>query len=171
MSISRALGLGRGLRSTYCPDILEGKANVEWFEIISEDDMVPGGRPLAMLDRVRADDPIVMPGVSRSLASTDPLDVDYPRELKALAEPIEPAWVSDHARPAIGAPGEMKPRDQPAREEAWALYELACRRFGDVAAMIERDDNFPPFSELLGGLEQMREIAARAGAENSRSAA
>ncbi len=58
--------------------------------------MVPGGRPLAMLDRIRADYPIVMHGVSLSIGSTAPLDHDYLASLKALAERVEPAWISDH---------------------------------------------------------------------------
>jgi uncharacterized protein (UPF0276 family) len=61
--------------------------------------------------------------------------------------------------------------DQPVCEDVWALYALACRRFGDVPAMIERDDNFPPFAELLAELERLREIAAKVAAEQGRSAA
>lgn len=61
--------------------------------------------------------------------------------------------------------------DHPVCEVVWALYEQACRRFGDVSAMVERDDNFPPFSELLAELQRMREIAANVAAEQSRSAA
>ena len=61
--------------------------------------------------------------------------------------------------------------DQPVCEEVWGLYEQACRRFGDVSMMIERDDNFPPFSVLLAELQRMREIAAKVAAEQSRAAA
>ncbi len=69
---------------------------VDWFEIISENYMVPGGRPLVNLDRVRARYPIAMHGVSLSIGSTDPLDAEYLRNLKALAARVEPAWISDH---------------------------------------------------------------------------
>ena len=69
---------------------------MDWFEIISENFMVPGGRPLAMLEKIRARYPVVMHGVSLSLGSTDPLDQDYLRDLKALADRIEPALISDH---------------------------------------------------------------------------
>ena len=61
--------------------------------------------------------------------------------------------------------------DQPVCEEVWTLYEQARRRFGGVSAMIERDDNFPPFSELLDELERMRAIDAKIAAERSRNAA
>ncbi len=281
MGIRHSLGFGLGLRPVYYPDILEGKPNVDWFEIISENFMVPGGRPLAMLERIRADYPIVMHGVSLSLASTDPLDFDYLRDLKALAKRFEPAWVSDHVawtgvhgvnlhdllpipytwealahvvervkrvqdylgrrlvvenastyvtfresemdewdfvkemaeqadclllldvnnvfvsgfnhgfdptRFIESIPVErvaqfhlaghsdlgthkIDTHDQPICEDVLRLYEVARRRFGDVAAMIERDDNFPPFPELLGELDRMREIAAKVDVERSRSAA
>ncbi len=281
MGIRHSLGFGLGLRPVYYPDILEGKPNVDWFEIISENFMVPGGRPLAMLERIRADYPIVMHGVSLSLASTDPLDFDYLRDLKALAKRFEPAWVSDHVA-WTGVHGvnlhdllpipytwealahvvervkrvqdylgrrlvvenastyvtfresemdewdfvkEMAERadclllldvnnvfvsgfnhgfdptrfiesipiervaqlhlaghsdlgthridthDQPICEDVFRLYELGRRQFGDVSAMIERDDNFPPFPELLGELDRSRAIAAKVDGEQSRSAA
>ena len=281
MSIRPTLGFGLGLRPIYYPDILESKPKVDWFEIISENYMVPGGRPLAMLDRIRADYPIVMHGVSMSLASTAPLDFDYLRGLKALAERVEPAWVSDHlawtgvhgvnlhdllpipyTQEALthtvdrikrvqdflrrrlvienastyvafresemdewvflkemaersdclllldiinvfvsGFNHGFEPRhfiesvpvdrviqfhmaghtdyethkidthDQPVCDDVWALYELACRRFGDVPTMIERDDKFPPFAELLTELERLREIATKVAAEHARTAA
>jgi uncharacterized protein len=275
------LGYGLGLRPIYYDEILETRPPVDWFEVISENYMTPGGRPLAMLERFRADYPIVMHGVSMSLASTDPLDFDYLRELKALAARIEPAWVSDHvawtgvhginlhdllpipytkesldhvveriqrvqdflqrrlvvenASTYVSFAGsemdewtfvaEMAERadclllldvnnvfvsgfnhgfdparfidavpvdrvvqfhmaghtdnkthridthDQPVCEEVWALYERARRRFGDVSAMIERDDNFPPFSELLDELARMRAIDAKVASEGALSAA
>jgi hypothetical protein len=90
------LGFGLGLRPVYYDEIVSTRPAIDWFEIISENYMTGGGRPTAMLERVRADYPIVMHGVAMSLASTDPLDYDYLRELKALAERVEPAWVSDH---------------------------------------------------------------------------
>jgi len=90
------LGYGLGLRPVYYDEILSSRPPVDWFEIISENYMLAGGRPLAMLDRIRADYPVVMHGVSMSLASTDPLNFDYLRQLKSLAERVQPAWISDH---------------------------------------------------------------------------
>ncbi|HEY8138047.1 MAG TPA: DUF692 domain-containing protein [Methylocystis sp.] len=275
------LGYGLGLRPVYYDEILSTRPPVDWFEIISENYMVPGGRPLAMLERFRADYPIVMHGVSMSLASTDPLDLDYLNALKTLADRVEPAWVSDHlawtgvhgrnlhdllpipyTREALDHVVERISRvqdilkrrlvvenastyvaftqsempewefvarmaeradclllldvnnvfvsgfnhgfdinafidavpadrvaqfhmaghtdnethlidthDQPIREEVWTLYERARRRFGDASVMIERDDNFPPFSELLGELQRLRDIDATIAANVSRSAA
>ncbi len=275
------LGYGLGLRPVYYEEILSTRPPVDWFEIISENYMIPGGRPLAMLERVRADYPIVMHGVSMSLASTDPLDFDYLAALKALAGRIEPAWVSDHlawtgvhginlhdllpipytrealdhvvdrigrVQDFLGRPlvvenastyvgfgdsemeewefvTEMATRagclllldvnniavsgfnhgfdaaryidmipkervaqfhlaghtdnkthridthDQPVSEEVWTLYGRARRRFGDVSAMIERDDNFPPFDQLLAELQRMRDIDAAMATREPRSAA
>jgi len=84
------------LRPVYYDEILSTRPPVDWFEIISGKLHDSGGRPLAMLERFRADYPIVMHGVSMSLASTDPLDLDYLKALKTLADSVEPAWVSDH---------------------------------------------------------------------------
>jgi uncharacterized protein (UPF0276 family) len=91
-----ALGFGLGLRPQHYPAILDGKPGVDWFEILSENYMVDGGRPLAKLMAIRARYPMVMHGVSLSIGSTDPLNVDYLAKLKALAERVEPAIISDH---------------------------------------------------------------------------
>ena len=91
------LGFGLGLRTEHYQDVLDRKPdNVDWFEIISENYMVDGGKPLYFLDAIRRDYPMVMHGVSLSLGSTDPLDFGYLDQLKALIERIEPHWFSDH---------------------------------------------------------------------------
>jgi len=90
------LGHGVGLRTQHYPRILEGTARVDWFEVISENFMLRGGRPLAVLARARELAPLVLHGVSLSLGSTDPLNATYLDELAALAERCDPAWISDH---------------------------------------------------------------------------
>ncbi|HYD16003.1 MAG TPA: DUF692 domain-containing protein [Hyphomicrobium sp.] len=90
------LGFGLGLRSQHYQDILEGSPNVDWFEVISENYMVPGGKPLEILDRVRDRYPVVMHGVSLSIASTAPINKGYLRDLKMLANRCEPVFISDH---------------------------------------------------------------------------
>ena len=90
------LGFGLGLRVEHYADILDGDPAVDWFEVISENFMVPGGQPLRMLDRIRARFPVVMHGVSMSIASTAPADMDYLRGLRDLAKRVEPRWISDH---------------------------------------------------------------------------
>lgn len=271
----RSLGFGLGLRPIYYRDILERDPAVDWFEIISENYMIRGGRPLAILDRIRASYPIVMHGVSMSLASADRLDLDYLTELKALAARIEPAWISDHlawtgvdganlhdllpipftsetlrhvaerimrvqdflgrrilvenastyvsmdgsemsehefltatveradclllldvnnvfvssfnhgfdpvryidALPAdrvqqIHLAGhcdyvthKIDTHDHPVCDDVWELYAHARKRFGDVSSMIERDDQFPPFEELMREVDKMRGIAASVDSE------
>ena len=91
------LGFGLGLRAEHYQAILERKpANVDWFEILSENYMIDGGKPLYFLDSIRRDYPMVMHGVSMSIGSTDELNFDYLRQLKALIERVEPVWISDH---------------------------------------------------------------------------
>lgn len=90
------LGFGLGLRPQHYEDILSGNPDIDWFEVISENYMVPGGKPLRILDRIRERYPIVMHGVSLSIASTAPLDMDYLTELKRLADRVDPKWISDH---------------------------------------------------------------------------
>src|SRR5882757_1221253 len=91
-----ALGFGVGLRRQHYAEVLESKPPMDWFEVISENFIVEGGRPLEVLDAVRANYPLVMHGVSLSIGTTDPLNRDYLRDLHALARRIEPAWISDH---------------------------------------------------------------------------
>jgi uncharacterized protein len=95
------LGFGVGLRTPHYARVLEQSPTdnatpVGWFEVISENFMVEGGRPLEVLEGVRANYPVVMHGVSLSIGSSDPLNRDYLRALRTLATRIEPAWVSDH---------------------------------------------------------------------------
>jgi len=90
------LGFGVGLRRDHYVHIIENHPRIDWFEILSENFMVAGGRPLEVLEAVCARYPVVMHGVSMSIGSTDPMRRDYLRELKALAQRCEPAWISDH---------------------------------------------------------------------------
>ena len=273
------LGFGLGLRPAHYETILNESPAVDWFEIISENYLVPGGKPLHYLDRIRDRYPLVMHGVSLSIGSNDPLNHDYLRQLKALAERIEPTWISDHlcwggahginahdllplpyTEEAIqhvvarvntaqdflgrrillenvssyvtykesemteweflreiveradclilldinniyvsGFNHEFDPRvyldaipvervqqfhlaghrnlgdciidthDEPVIDPVWELYAHAVRRFGRVSAMIERDDNIPPLSELLAELDHARQIAANAQHETAAS--
>jgi len=265
----RNLGFGLGLRTAHYETILAEKPPVDWFEVITENYLVPGGKPLYYLDSIRANYPLVMHGVSLSIGGTDPLNLDYLRQVKTLAERIEPAWISDHlcwtgvngvnlhdllplpyTQEAVQhvadrvktvqdflrcrillenvssyityAHSEMTEweflsavaeradclilldinniyvsahnhqfdplvylNNVPAKrvqqfhlaghlnlgniiidshgdtviDPVWSLYEAALRRFGPVSTMIERDDNIPPFAELLAELEMARQIA------------
>src|SRR5713101_132349 len=97
MAFSRLdLGHGIGLRSKHYPRALEEKLPVDWVEAISENHLAAGGRPNAVLSRVRRDLPVVLHGVSLSIGSVDPLDDRLLRGLRSLVRRIEPAYVSDH---------------------------------------------------------------------------
>jgi len=90
------LGFGLGLRPAHYEDLLRERPRVDWLEVLTENYLVPGGKPLYYLDRLRCDYPMVMHGVSLSVGSTDPLDLDYLAQLKRLAARVEPLWISDH---------------------------------------------------------------------------
>ena len=90
------LGTGIGLRTAHFSALSERRAEVDWFEAISENFMMAGGRPLAVLERLRRDYPIALHGVSLSIGSTDPLSRSYLERLRALVHRFEPSWVSDH---------------------------------------------------------------------------
>lgn len=90
------LGFGLGLRSQHYQSVLDTAPKVDWFEIISENYMVAGGKPRYYLEQIRANYPIVMHGVSMSIGSTDPVNVAYLKQLKRLSEQIQPEWMSDH---------------------------------------------------------------------------
>lgn len=263
-------GFGLGLRPKHYPDFIAARQPVDWLEIISENYMVQGGKPLAMLDRIRADYPVAMHGVSMSLGSVHELDLDYLAKLGRFARRIEPLWVSDHlcwtgvhgvnlhdlyplpyteealrhvarrirrvqeilerrlvvenvssylayadsamsewdflaaiseeadclllldvnnvyvssvnhgfdarafldAIPArrvqqIHLAGHtdngdhiVDTHDEPIADPVFDLYAYACRRFGAVSTMIERDDNIPPLAELIAELGRVRQVAS-----------
>ena len=263
-------GFGLGLRPVHYPDFLKETQPVEWLEIISENYMVQGGLPLEHLNKIMAKYPLAMHGVSLSIGSTDGLDVEYLKELKALADHVQPLWISDHlcwtgvqgrnAHDLLPLPyseealklvvrhvsqvqellgqrillenvssyldyqsSEMSEwvflrevaeradclllldvnniyvssinhgfsakeflnhlpiervqqihlaghsdhgdyivdtHDHPVAEPVWDLYRYTCEHFGEVATMIERDDNIPELGELLTELNRARSIAA-----------
>ena len=264
-----ALGFGLGLRKEHYQRILETRPAINWFEILTENYLVPGGKPLHFLDRIREHYPLVMHGVSLSIGSCDALNKDYLKQVKDLAERIEPHWISDHlcwtglngvnAHDLLPLPytekalthvvdriqqvqdflgcrmlienvssyltytdsvmteweflSEIAERadclilldinnihvsavnhgfnsreylnaipvervqqfhlaghskyddhiidthDAPIIEPVWDLYASACKRFGDVSTMIERDDNIPELEVLLAELDRARNIA------------
>ncbi len=262
-------GFGLGLRTPHYPDFQRERQPLDWLEIITDNFLVEGGRPLQMLDFIRRDHPLAMHGVAMSLGSADGLNLAYLQQVKQLADRVQPLWVSDHlcwsglgntvlhdlnplpyteeaarrliahisqaqdilqrrlvvenvssyvsfahsgatewaflshvaqeadclllvdvnnvyvsavnhgfdpldylnALPAhrvqqIHLAGHSRnpthiidTHDHPVCDAVWALYAAACRRFGAVATMIERDDDIPPLPALLAELDQARAIA------------
>jgi uncharacterized protein (UPF0276 family) len=90
------LGLGVGLRNQHFSYLMTHDPDVDWFEIISENFIDNYGYARRVLERVVSIRPLVMHGVALSIGSTDPLNWEYLKKLKALAEFVQPAWISDH---------------------------------------------------------------------------
>lgn len=267
---TRGTGFGLGLRTPHYPDFLADQQPLDWLEIITDNFLVQGGKPLVMLERFRRDYPMAMHGVALSVGAPGALDLAYLRQVKALAQRIEPLWVSDHlcwighgpeqlhdlcplpytdeaarhvvahirqaqdvlgrrlvlenvssymafthdtasewqflahiaetadclllldvnnvyvsgvnhgfdpltylrALPAhrvqqIHLAGHshqgshaVDTHDQPVCPAVWALYAEACRLFGAVATMVERDAHIPPLTELLAEVAVARDVAA-----------
>lgn len=93
---SRIDGFGLGLRPPHYAAIADGSEAIDWLELLSENFMVEGGRPLYWLDRIAERYPVVLHGVSMSIGGCDPLDRDYLRQLAALAQRCGAHWISDH---------------------------------------------------------------------------
>jgi len=91
-----ALGFGVGLRSEHYDVVLSGRPAVDWFEVVTENFMDTGGRPLAILEAVRCERPVALHGVALSIGSVDPLSERYLDGLGRLIERIDPALVTDH---------------------------------------------------------------------------
>ncbi|MCC6131676.1 MAG: DUF692 domain-containing protein [Acidobacteria bacterium] len=90
------LGYGVGLRTVHYAEILSRWPAVDFFEAITENFLDTGGRPLHILDRVAERYPVVLHGVSLSIGSTDPLDLDYLAKVNRLARRVKARWVTDH---------------------------------------------------------------------------
>lgn len=89
-------GFGLGLRTDHYGDFLDTRPSVDWLEVLSDNYLVPGGKPLHYLESIRCDYPMAMHGVAMNIGSCDPLDMQYLKAVKALAQRIEPAVISDH---------------------------------------------------------------------------
>ena len=95
-----SLGFGLGLRKEHYHSILDApeneKPDIDWFEILTENYLVEGGKPLYFLDQICERYPVVMHGVSMSIGSTDPINIEYLTQVKQLAERTDAHWISDH---------------------------------------------------------------------------
>lgn len=123
----RYLGHGIGLRPEHYTELLqEGPWGVDWFEVISENYFAPGGRPWAVLERVRREVPVVVHGVALGVGDPDPISEDYLTSLESVIDRAMPAWVSDHL--CWGSVGGLYAHDLlplPYTEEA--LVHVASR--------------------------------------------
>ena len=95
--LAAPLGFGLGLRTVHYEALLDShRGCVSWLEVLTENYLVPGGRPLDFLRRLGEHYSLVLHGVSLSIGSTDPLNLDYLRQVRDLAARCEAKWISDH---------------------------------------------------------------------------
>jgi hypothetical protein len=129
-------GFGLGLRTTHYADFIAAPQpvpGVDWLEIISDNFLVAGGKPLVMFDRIRANYPMAMHGVSLSIGSADGLDAAYLKQIRALADRIEPLWISDHlCWTRFGGHNSHDLLPLPYTEEALKLVVKHIRQTQDV---------------------------------------
>ena len=161
------LGFGLGLRVDHYEAILAERPAVDWFEVLSENYLVPGGKPLHYLMRMRERYPLVMHGVSMSIGSTAPLDRDYLRQLQALAARVEPAWISDHlCWTGIAGRNTHDLLPLPYTEEALAHVVERVRTVQDILGrriLLENVSSYVAFRDsALTEWGFLAEIAARA---------
>ncbi len=126
-------GCGLGLRQEHYEIVLRERPPVPWFEVISENFMGDGGRPLQILESVRENYPVALHGVSLSVGSQVGPRADHLAHLKSLVDRIEPAIVSDHlCWTGLGGHNSHDLLPLPYTEEAVAVAAANIRRVQDV---------------------------------------
>ena len=165
--LSPSLGFGLGLRVDHYEAILADNPRVDWFEALTENYLVPGGKPLDYLMRIRERYPMVMHGVSMSIGSTQPLDRVYLSQVKALAARLEPHWVSDHlCWTGIAGRNMHDLLPLPYTEEALANVIERVRTVQDILGrriLLENVSSYVSYRDSqLTEWDFLREIAERA---------
>jgi uncharacterized protein (UPF0276 family) len=144
-------GCGIGLRKEHFDEILADRPGVAFFEAISENFLVEGGRPLQVLDRIRADYPVALHGVSMSLGSAEPVDPVYLRRLKTLCDRVAPAIVSDHlCWTGLGGHNSHDLLPLPFTEEAVRVAAGKIRRVQDILGRRILVENISSYVEHSG---------------------
>jgi uncharacterized protein (UPF0276 family) len=162
-----SLGFGLGLRVDHYEAILAGRPAVDWFEVLTENYLVPGGKPLDYLMRIRERYPLAMHGVSLSIGSTAPLDREYLRQVKALAQRVQPQWISDHlCWTGVAGRNTHDLLPLPYTEEALAHVAERVRMVQDFLGrriLLENVSSYVAFRDSrLSEWEFLAEIARRA---------
>jgi len=147
--------------------ILADHPDVDWFEALTENYLVPGGKPLDYLMRIRERFPVVLHGVSLSIGSTQPLDHTYLAQVKALATRVEPEWVSDHlCWTGIAGRNMHDLLPLPYTEEALANVVERVRTVQDILGrriLLENVSSYVSYRDSqLTEWQFLREIAERA---------
>jgi len=160
-------GFGLGLRTPHYEAILAEPHAIDWLEVITENYLVPGGKPIDYLERIRERFPMVMHGVSLSIGSTDPIDFEYLAAVKALAARIEPHWISDHlCWTGIEGRNVHDLLPLPYTEEALALVVGRVGQVQDALGrqiLLENVSSYLTFhASEMSEWEFLREVAQRA---------
>jgi uncharacterized protein len=161
------LGFGLGLRPPHFEEVLAGEPRVDWWEVISENFLVAGGNPRRVLREVSARWPVVLHGVSLSIGSVDPLDEDYLARLAALADEVDPPFVSDHlCWSALGGHAAHDLWPLPYTDEALDLVVDKVGRVQDRLGrriLLENPSSYVTFAaSQLSEAEFLAEVARRA---------
>jgi uncharacterized protein len=162
-----ALGFGLGLRVEHYEAVLAERPAIDWFEVLTENYLVPGGKPLHYLMRIRERYPLAMHGVSLSIGSTAPLDREYLRQVKALAQRVQPQWISDHlCWTGVSGRNTHDLLPLPYTEEALAHVAERVRIVQDILGrriLLENVSSYVAFRDSrLTEWEFLTEIATRA---------
>ena len=165
----RPIQIGLGLRAAHYHELVQRSISADFVEATSENFLGRGGRARSVLERVRADMPVALHGVSLSIGGTDPLNEGYLAELAALAAQIEAASVSDHL--CFGTFGGRYAHDLwplPYTEEAIEHVVTRVQRVQDRLGrplLLENVSSYVAYrASTLTEWEFLAEIAARAGA-------
>jgi uncharacterized protein (UPF0276 family) len=161
-------GFGLGMRPPHYQAFVDGSPPVDFVEVISENFMVDGGRPLYVLDAVRERYAVALHGVSMSLGSADGLSPVYLRRLKALADRVRPLWVSDHlCWTGLSGFNSHDLLPLPYTEEALGVV---CNNIAfaqdvlDRALLLENPSSYVTFAESeLSEWEFLTEVCRRTG--------
>lgn len=92
----RDLGVGLGLRAAHVDDLCASAPEVGWLELLAENYLVDGGRPLETLERIGRRYPLVVHAVGLYVGSADGVDRAHLARVRALADRVDARWVTDH---------------------------------------------------------------------------
>jgi uncharacterized protein (UPF0276 family) len=128
-------GVGIGLRIPHYDHIFAHQPAVDWFEIISENYMIDGGRPLHMLDRIMEHYKVVQHGVSMYFGSAQAPDREHLRRLKSLVHRTKTPWLSDHL--CWGSIDGTYSHDLLPLPYTWEAVEKTAARIREVQDFVE----------------------------------
>ena len=160
-------GFGLGMRREHYAVFVDGSADVDFVEVISENFMIDGGRPLDTLLKARGHYPLALHGVSLSVGSADGVQADYLAKLRALVNLTEPAVVSDHlCWTRLGSFNSHDLLPLPMTEEALRTVCENVLRAQDALGrqmLFENPSSYIAFAGTLTEWEFLAEMTRRTG--------